>query len=546
MKFVRPLALTLTVMLGMSSISHASSEELTYTKDVAPIINNNCVSCHRPDQVGPMSLMNYKEIRPWAKSIKRHVSEKTMPPWHATKYKHPFSNDRSLSEKEINTIVSWIDSGMKKGDPKDLPEMPTFVDGDWKLGEPDMIVTLPEVTIPAGGPDVFEDLPAKLNLEEDRWLTAIEVLPSNTAVAHHVIAYQTRGFSFDPMGGWLGAWAAGLAPMSFPEGTGRLIKKGHGIIGDMHYHPTEFKEKDQTRLGLHFADSIDDVQKELTNVWVVNFGFRIPAGAKNHEVRSQKLFRQSGKIMAFSPHMHYRGKDFSYTAKYPDGTEELLLLVENYDFNWQTNYILEKPIDIPAGTTIECIAHYDNSADNKVNPDPTIDITFGTESYDEMMIGFLDFIVDEGVRPETDEEIMERITKKATAEYPDDTYSVYFRNPKEPTTLLIPRDGSPGFVLFTFGRDLNECSVDKIIWDGNNFSGEVNLNIGATTTIEGTYDPESKRLEAKVPLKFGDQDFTVRLKGTRINDYDIEKERAMMKNRRGNDSERRRNRQRNQ
>ena len=536
MKSVQTGLLMLTLTLGIFSLAPSSaSAELTYSKDVAPILNQNCVSCHRPEQVGPMSLMTYKEVRPWAKSIRRHVSEKTMPPWHATASKHPFKNDRSLSQEQIDTVVNWIDSGKKEGDPADLPEMPTFVDGVWKLGEPDIILTLPEVTVPGGGPDIFEDLLVKLNLEEDRWLTAIEVLPGNTNIAHHVIAYQTQGFSFDPMGGWLGAWAAGLEPMAFPEGTGRLIKKGHGIIGDMHYHPTEVKEVDQTRLGLHFADDPADIKKELANIWVVNFGFRIPAGANNHEVRSSKLFRQSGKIMAFSPHMHYRGKDFNYTAKYPDGTEELLLQVDNYDFNWQTNYLLEEPIHIPAGTTIECVAHFDNSTENKENPDPTIDITFGTESYDEMMIGFLDFIVDEGVRPESDDDLKARLGNEAEAKFPTDTYSVFFRSPKDPTTLLVPRDGQDGFVLFSFGRDVNECSISDIKWAGNDFSGTVNLQIGANTTITGSYDPETKRINAKVPLQFGDQDFTVPLRGTLRSKYDVAKEQENFKGqRRGN------------
>lgn len=532
MKVVWKWGMMLALCGGFAPFAQASTEEITYSKDVAPIINQYCVSCHRPEQVGPMSLMSHKEIRPWAKSIRRKVSEKTMPPWHATKYKIGFSNDRSLSQEQIDTIITWIDSGMKKGDPADLPPMPEFSDGKWQLGEPDMIVTLPEITIPGDSPDVFEDLLVKLNLKEDRWLTAIEVLPGNTNVVHHVIVYQTRGFTVDPMGGWLGAWAAGMQPMAFPEGTGRLLRKGHGIIGDMHYHPTEFKEVDQTKFGLYFADSPDDIKKELVNVWIMNAGFRIPAGAKNHEVRSQKLFRQSGSILSFSPHMHYRGKDFNYTAKYPDGTEELLLQVENYDFGWQTIYKLKEPIHIPAGTIVECVAHFDNSTDNKDNPDPTIDITFGTDSYDEMMIGFLDFIVDDGVRPESTEALKARITKETETAHPNDTYSVYFRSPKDPTVLYLPRDGQNGFVLIGIGRDLTESSIENIKWDGDTFSGIVKLAIGASTTIDGTVDPDTGRINATVPISFSDNNFTIRLKGALSSKFDAEKEMAQFKERR--------------
>ena len=518
---------------GIAPLQQASAAEITYTKDVAPIINQHCVSCHRPEQVGPMSLMSHKEIRPWAKSIRRHVSEKTMPPWHATEYKTGFSNDRSLSQQQIDTIITWIDSGMKKGDPADLPPVPKFADGEWKLGIPDLIISLPEVTIAADGPDVFKDLSAKMDLKEDRWLTAIEVLPSNNSVAHHVIAYQTQGgvFQENLMGGWLGVWAAGLEPLAFPKGTGRLVKKGHGVIGDMHYHPTEFKGVDQTRFGLYFADSPDDIEKELVNVWIMNVGFRIPAGAGNHEVRAEKLFSQSGKITAFFPHMHYRGKDFSYTAVYPDGKEELLLLVEKYDFNWQTNYLLKEPISIPAGTVVKCVAHYDNSTDNKDNPDPTIDITFGNESYDEMMIGFLDFIVDEGIRPESPEVIKARIIKETMIAHPYDTYSVYFRNPKDLSVVYLPRDGQDGFVLIGIGPGLDKSPIEDITWKGNDFTGVVRLTIAEDTTIKGSADPDTGRISAIVPIKFGEDSISIRLKGALSNQYDPEKEQAMLKER---------------
>ncbi|MFP6585061.1 MAG: cytochrome c, partial [Candidatus Hydrogenedentota bacterium] len=431
----------------LSATSGTFAEPLTYTKDVAPILNKACVTCHRPGQVGPMSLMSYKEVRPWAKSIRKQVAERSMPPWHATESKVGFTNDRSLTDEEIATITEWIDTGVNRGKRSDMPKPTKFPkSGTWQLGDPDLVVNLPEVEVPGGGPDVFKNLPGIVNLKEEKWMTAIEILPSNTKVAHHVIAFQSRGFNPDPVGGWLGAWASGTDPMMFPKGTGRVMKTGHSIIGNMHYHPTETDEVDQTRIGLHFATKEDGIEKELTNMWVMNSGFKIPAGDANHEVISSMLFRQDGKIMAFAPHMHYRGKDFRYTATYPDGTQELLLSVDNYDFNWQTNYLLETPIDIPAGTTVECVAHFDNSVDNPVNPDPTRDITFGNESYDEMMIGFLDFIVDDGIRPMSREEYKAIVMDETIAMDADNTYSVYFRDPGRPTVIYLPKSGEGAFV----------------------------------------------------------------------------------------------------
>ncbi len=448
----------------------------TYASDVAAVLNSNCVQCHRPGQTAPMSLTNYQEARPWARSIARKVADRTMPPWHAVGGSGTFSNDRSLSDTEIDTIVSWAKAGAPAGDLASAPEPPKFPEGEWKLGEPDAIVTFDEIEVKAGDKDEFHDLVGKLQLPEDKWLTGIEILPGNSKVVHHVIIYQMKGFDFDPTQGWLGAWAAGTDPMVYRPGTGKRIEKGANLIADMHYHPADTDEVDQTRIGLHFAD--EEPEKEVVNLWIMNQNFKIPAGASNHEVVADYKFWQSGKLLSFTPHMHYRGKDFNYVAHYPDGREELLLQVDKYDFNWQTVYELDEPIDIPAGTTIKATAHFDNSAENPVNPDPTKDITFGNESYDEMMIAFADFIVDEGVSPKSHFEIRTELISKLAAEHPGQVYSISGKpeeqrsEPNSYAPLYLPEEGD-GLFYVIWNNQLDATKVTDIAWNGKKFTAKL-------------------------------------------------------------------------
>lgn len=366
-----------------------SADQATYSKDVAPILNENCVSCHRPGEIAPMSLMTYKEVRPWARSVAREVYERRMPPWHADPEFGEFKNARGLTQDEIDTIVRWSHEGAVQGSRADLPDSPTFPEVDWKLGEPDYVVKLPSMTIPADGPDRFYDLEAPTNLPEDSWVTAVEIKPGNRSVVHHVILWQGKKNQQD---GWIGAWGAGAEPMRFRKGTGRLVKRGVPMIGDMHYHPAGVEAIDSTEIGLHVADSPSDIKAPLSNLWVINVAFAIPPGAANHEVRASHTFEKDTQLISLMPHMHYRGKDFTYTLAYPDGRRETLLRVGNYDFNWQTEYQLKDPIRVPAGTTVECVAHFDNSSENYDNPDPYKTVYFGNESYDEMMIGFIDHV----------------------------------------------------------------------------------------------------------------------------------------------------------
>ncbi len=472
----------------------AEPAKLSYSKDVAPILNANCAGCHRPGQMAPMSLLTYDEVRPWVKAIRENVSIGKMPPWHAVVAAKPFTNDRSLTTEERDTILAWIDQGAPRGNPTDLPPTPEFTEGEWKLGEPDFVVTLPEIEIPADGPDVFKKVPGKVSLPENRWVSAIEILPGEKKVVHHAIVVAIKGFDADPEDGWMGAWAAGTEPMVFPDGTGRELEAGANIIADMHWHPSGVATKDQTRIGLHFADE-KSIQKELTNLWIVDDDWTIPAGDPNFEVRAKYTFPQDAYIMAFAPHMHYRGKDFTYTAKYPDGREEVLLRVENYDFNWQTNYVLSEKLSMPKGTTVECVAHFDNSTNNPVNPDPTRNVTFGEETKDEMMIGFLDYVVADGVRPKTRAELYADAGQAWAAAHTGEVYGVTNPRSSVQAPLYLPASGEGRMMLTVNGTPM-ELALMDLAWNGDSFTARVPANANLEFKMNGTVDRKTNTVTA--------------------------------------------------
>jgi len=443
----------------------------TFSKDIAPIMHENCAQCHRPNDIAPMSLMTYDEVRPWAKSIGKYVADGQMPPWHADAGFGPWRNDRSITDDERALIVEWVNAGAPKGNPKDMPPLPEIGDGEWRLGEPDYVITFDAVEVGAGGADQFHDLTHKTDLGEDKWITGVEVLPGARNVVHHVILWQGQAATTD---GWIGAWAAGAEPQTFPEGTGRILKEGTTVIGDFHYHPAETAETDATRVGFHLAKSMEEVEKEMVNLWVMNAQFAIPAGDPNYEAKSRFTFAQDSKIWSLTPHLHYRGKDFSYKLTYPDGTEKELLKVSKYDFNWQTAYEYEEPLSVPAGTRIDCVAHWDNSADNPSNPDPTKMVTFGPESYDEMMIGFVDYTVDEGVRPQvSDASPVDAKLVELAEEFPDAVYKVMIQmgpGGEQASGVHVPKEGDGGWYV-AMGSIVGRAPIKEIAWTGNTFTG---------------------------------------------------------------------------
>jgi mono/diheme cytochrome c family protein len=393
------IAFTAMVMVAMAA-KKSSTATVTFTKDIAPILYKNCVECHRTGEIAPMALVSYKEVRPWAKSIRERVVDKTMPPWSADpKYGH-WANDPRLSEKEISTIVSWVEAGAPKGNDKDLPEMPQFPVG-WTIGKPDAIISMPEEqTVPADGtvPYLYFTMPT--NFTEDKWIQAMEIRPGNRSVVHHVIAYAQAANVKDTAAGGEGelrngrVHLGGVTPnktgMTFGDGMARLIKKGSNIVFQMHYTTNGTVSKDRTQIAFVFAK--EPGKKELMTGNAINARFAIPAGDPNHEVKASKTFDEDVLITGFSPHMHVRGKDFIYTAVYPDGRSEILLNVPKFDFNWQHSYVPTKPIHLPKGTRLDCVAHFDNSEKNKFNPNPTQVVRWGDQTWEEMMIGWFTYI----------------------------------------------------------------------------------------------------------------------------------------------------------
>ncbi len=486
-----------------SAASAGGSSKPTYAKDIAPILNENCVVCHRPGETAPMSLTTYDEVRPWAKAIAKNVGERIMPPWHADKGIGVFSNDRSLDDDKIATIVRWVDQGATRGELKDLPPSPTFPTGDWKLGPPDLEIAFKKVDLPAGGPDQFFNLEHTLDLPSDRWVRAVEIRPTNRKVTHHVIVYQTENLDTPP-NGWLGAWAAGAEPMQFPEGTGRLVKKNGILIGDMHYHPADSPQSEETRIGLHFAAD-SSIKKEVVNLWLDNRTFEIPAGNPSFTANSTFSFPQDSVILSVMPHMHYRGRSFKYVATYPNGRSDVLMSTSNYDFNWQTNYVFKKPIKVPRGTQIECVAEWDNSADNPRNPDPTKNVKFGSASTDEMMIGFVDYVVKDGTRPESPTDQIAKILAELAAAHPGDVYEATLidnaPDPRPaPSALYLPREGEGTWQIAIDGR-LFDGTLTALAWQDNAVTARAKMGVLGTSDFAATIDAATGKIDGTISEK---------------------------------------------
>ncbi|MFN0121768.1 MAG: thiol-disulfide isomerase [Blastocatellia bacterium] len=400
--------LTLTLLLGAAVLSSGlfsgaasggnttPGGTLTFNKDIAPIFYNNCVSCHRPGEIAPMSLQTYKEIRPWAKSIREKVVSREMPPWHADPAFGHWSNDRRMAQTDIDKIVAWVNAGAREGDAKDLPPMPKFASG-WQIGDPDQVFHMPEdFTVPATGTVPYKNFVAPTNFTEDKYVTALEARAGNLSVVHHIVIYvrdpknpqpKRRGDLGD---GLLGALSPGQTPFKAQPGMAKLIPAGAQLIFQMHYTPNGTAAKDRSYVGLRFAKAPVDKVITTTAAWQPRF--EIPPGAENHEVRAEWIADMDMDIVSFSPHMHLRGRDYLYKLHRADGTSETILSVPKYDFSWQVYYYPKQGIRVRKGERIETIAHFDNSTRNKVNPDPTIPVRFGEQTWDEMMNGFFDFI----------------------------------------------------------------------------------------------------------------------------------------------------------
>ncbi len=441
---------------GQAINNKPSTKDVTFTKDVAPIFFKNCAECHRAGEAAPFSVLSYKEARPWAKSIREKVASREMPPWHADPHHQQFSNDRRLTQKEIDIVTAWVEGGAKEGDPKALPPAPKYVDG-WTIGKPDMVIHLPEeFTLAASGPDEYQYFEVDPGFKEDKYVQLAEARPGNRKIVHHIIAFvqpprkdgghqkmtkeeiekwrekmekesifyrdgflmrmkadtpvyddgcslpsggssERRDGGGDgdgtAMGMLLAGFAPGMNPGIFEPGTVKKVTAGSKIIFQMHYSKVAGSvQKDRSMVGLIFARG--PAEKQIITRPIMNNFFKVPPGAENHRVTACWMTKEDIHLINAMPHMHLRGKAMEIKAYYPDGRSEVLLNVPDYSFSWQTVYYYKKPLAIPKGTKFVVTAHFDNSSKNKYNPDPTQAVRFGEPTYDDMMIGWIDYTVD--------------------------------------------------------------------------------------------------------------------------------------------------------
>jgi len=387
----------------------SADSEVTYSNQIARILQNRCVECHREGEVAPFAMTEYDEVAGWADTIAEVVRDNRMPPWHANPEHGSFSNARMLPDEEKNLLYAWAAAGAPQGDPKQLPEPREYVTG-WQLPrEPDLVVNMRDepYDVPAEGTVRYQYFIADPGFKEDKWVKVSELIPGCRPVVHHILVFvrspeelaaagggggggRGRGLGNEGGMGFLAAYVPGFRPQPFPEGMAKRIPAGSKLIFQVHYTPNGTPQKDMSKLGLIFADPAE-ITHVVKTVEAIQPKFEIPPHADNHRVDADSSpYEYDLQLLSMSPHMHLRGKAFSYEARYPDGTSEILLDVPRYDFNWQTTYLLDQIKPLPKGTVIHCVARYDNSKENPANPDPEKAVRWGDQTWEEMMIGFYD------------------------------------------------------------------------------------------------------------------------------------------------------------
>jgi hypothetical protein len=380
----------------------------TYTKEVAPILQKNCLECHRPGQVGPFALETYEQARKRAADIATVVEDRVMPPWKASPhFGVKFQDERLLPEKDISTLITWAESGAPQGNPADLPPPPQFSE-EWLLGTPDLVVDVgTEYRVPADGGDIYRCFVIPTRLEKDVYVTAAEYRPGNRRVVHHILAYVDTsgkarerdqadpgpgyacfGGPGEPIHGDLGGWAPGIQPRVLPDGIGRSLPRGSDLIVQLHYHPSGKPETDRTKIGLYFARK--PIHQTLHWIPALNPAMELPPGESNIEIKAAWSVPVDLVGHAVAPHMHLLGRDIRMSLKFPDGREQDLIQIDDWDFNWQYSYFLEKPIDLPKGTVVNVVGHYDNTGSNPRNPNkPPKLVKWGEATTDEMCVGYI-------------------------------------------------------------------------------------------------------------------------------------------------------------
>ncbi len=413
---VAALFLTCLCSAWQAAKTQPVSTSPTFYKDVLPILQDHCQSCHRKGEVAPMPLENYEQVSPWANAMAHAVSMRMMPPWFADpRYGH-FSNDISLTEQQIATIVAWAEAGAPAGNPQDAPPPRAWAQG-WNILNPDLVVEMPKpVTIPAQGQIEYTYEIVPTHFTEDRWVQMSEFRPGSPAHVHHAVVYIrppnsdwlkhapvgvpfTASTLTDPVeqrqahettSDLLLVYAPGSSPDQWPNGMAKFVPAGSDLVFQMHYTTNGTADQDQTSIGLVFAKK--PPEQRVITLQLNNHALIIPPNADDFRVQVQGTLPHDATLLSLFPHMHLRGKRFEYDIVHDDGSVEVLLRV-NYHFHWQLSYRLAEPRFLKAGTKLRAIAWYDNSRNNPHNPDPNKTVTWGDQTSDEMMVGFFDVAV---------------------------------------------------------------------------------------------------------------------------------------------------------
>ena len=405
------------MLLIAAATSLAQKEPIpTFYRQILPILQKHCQSCHRPGEIAPMPLVTYEQTRPWAPAIAKAVQSKMMPPWFADPRFGHFSNDPSLTSQQVATVLAWVEGGAREGNPQDAPAAPRWTEG-WNITQPDVVLSMPKpVTIPATG-DVeytYEIVPT--NFSADKWIQMAEVHPSSPQYVHHAVVYirppESKWLRHAPIGAPFTAsalsdpqdrleahgttsdlllvYAPGSSPDRWTDGMAKFVPAGSDLVFQIHYTTNGRAGSDQTAIGLVFAKN--PPQQRVITLQLNDHAFIIPPGADDFRVEVQGTLPNDATLLSLFPHMHLRGKRFEYDIVRPDGSIETLLRV-NYHFHWQLSYRLAEPRVLKAGTKLRAVAWYDNSRNNPHNPDPDATVTWGDQTYQEMMVGFFDVAV---------------------------------------------------------------------------------------------------------------------------------------------------------
>jgi hypothetical protein len=379
-------------------------DKVTFAEHIAPIIFGNCTACHRPGEAAPFKLMTYGDVQKRARTILRVVERRYMPPWQPEPGHGEFRDERRLSDRQIGLLRRWVQTGMAEGDPRKLPELPKFQEG-WYLGKPDLIVTMDRAfDVSAGGPDVYRNFVLRLNLSEDRWLTAIELRPSARAVVHHALYFGDRNRaarklngqdgqpSFAGMAfrgsGQLGSWAVGGTPQRLPDGLALPLPRGSDLVVQTHFHPSGKAEKERLTVGLYFAAKARArtlVRVQLPPAFGLFAGIDIPPGKADYTVTDSFTLPVDVELVGCAPHAHYLGKSLRGWAVLPDGKTRRLFSIKDWDFNWKEGHYYKQLVRLPKGTVLHAEVVWDNSAANERNPrQPPKRVRWGEGTDDEM------------------------------------------------------------------------------------------------------------------------------------------------------------------